>query len=868
MREPLPVDAAIPDILAHLERSRSLVLVAPPGTGKTTRVPPAIVGSGLLTRDHPNLVLLQPRRVAARSVAARIGAENGWAIGEEVGYQVRFERKVGPRTRLRVVTEGILNRQIVGDPFLDGVGAVVLDEFHERSIHSDLALALLKEVRDSVRDDLILIVMSATLDAGPVSRFLGDAPVVRVEGRTFAVEISYAGSSRDPLSDRMARAIEAEIGSVPTGDLLAFLPGVEEIRRTARSLGPIADREGLIVLPLHGSLPTEEQDRALRPSHQRKVVLATNIAETSLTIDGIVTVIDGGLARQATFDASRGIDRLELTRISRASATQRAGRAGRTGPGRCVRLWSEREERGMAAMDVPEVHRVDLAPTVLALLSWGHADPSTFGWFEAPEAGRLDAARRTLGLLGAVDETTGRVTDIGRRLLDIPAPPRLARLILEAHRLGRSHEGATLAALLTERDILTRGPRRPDHHGTSDLLVRLDRLHEAEARKFPPSIRDEGIDPIAARRVVQARDDLLRVVRRWPEARMNRDSDDETLLRLLLLAFPDRVCRRRDGNPTAGLMVGGRGVRLGPESVVREGELFLAIDPRDDRGGTSGEAIVRIASLVRAEWLEAMFPGSIRREKSARFDEDRGRVVGIHTVFYRDLVIEEGEGVAVDPDLAGRVLAQAITPRGLGFILEHDEAATWVARYNLLRRAIPEADLPPLDEPTVARLIEDACQGRRGIEELRRVTWVESLRSLLTYAQSRLMDEQAPESILVPSGNRVRLRYEADRPPVLAVRLQELFGWTGTPRIAGGRVPVVLHLLGPNYRPVQITDDLASFWSDAYFQVASQTIQIHGGIGFTWEHPAHLYFKRASSSRVMLGSPAFHREQVAVRIGI
>ena len=822
MPDPLPVDAAIPEILAHLGARRSLVLVAPPGTGKTTRVPPAIVGSGLLSKSHPNLVLLQPRRVAARAVAARIGAENGWAIGEEVGYQVRFERKIGPRTRLRVVTEGILNRQIVGDPFLEGVGAVVLDEFHERSIHSDLALALLKEVRDSIRNDLILVVMSATLDAGPVSEFLGDAPVVRVEGRTFPVTIAYAGSSREPLPDRMARAIEAEVAASPDGDLLAFLPGVEEIRRTARSIAAMADRDGLIVLPLHGSLPPEEQDRAIRPNARRKIVLATNIAETSLTIDGVTTVIDGGLARQASFDAGRGIDRLELTRISRASAAQRAGRAGRTRPGRCVRLWSEREERGMAATDRPEIHRVDLAPTVLALLSWGQADPSAFGWFEPPEAGRVVAAMATLVGLGAVDEGSGRVGEIGRRLLDIPAPPRLGRLLLEAHREGRTRDGATLAALLAERDIVTRGPgraARPSHHGMSDLLVRLDQIHDAEASRFSPALRDRGIDPMAARRVVQARDDLLRVARRWGEGWGGDPADDETLLRLILVAFPDRVCRRRPSDPGAGLMVGGRGVRLGPESVVREGDLFLAIDPRDDRGGSSGEAIVRIASLIRAEWLDAAFPGSVRREKSARFDEGRGRIVGVHTVRYRDLVIEEGDGVAVDPELAARVLADAIIPRGRGFVLEHEEAAAWVARFDLVRRAMPEAGLPPIDEAAVAGLVTEACRGRRSLEELRRAPWVDLLRGLLTYPQARFVDEAAPESIAVPSGSRVRLRYEADRPPVLAVRLQELFGWAETPRVAGGRVPVVLHLLGPNYRPVQITDDLGSFWADAYFQV-------------------------------------------------
>ncbi len=820
-RPVLPIDATLPDVLDAIRRHRRLVLVAPPGAGKTTRLPPALVASGLLGPEHPNVVVLQPRRVAARSVAARIAEENSWTLGEEVGYQVRFERKIGPRTRLRIATEGILNRQVVADPFLEGVGAVVLDEFHERSLHTDLALALLKEVRDSVREDLILVVMSATLDAEPVSAFLGGAPIIRVEGRTFPVEITHRGNDGAPLPDRMARAVtEAIESSSDRGDILAFLPGAEEIRRTARLLDPVAHRHDLLVLPLHGSLPSDEQDRALRPSDRRKVVLATNIAETSLTIEGVSTVIDSGLARHASFDAERGVDRLELGRISRASATQRAGRAGRTRPGRCVRLWSDREGRGMAEADVADVHRVDLSGTLLALHAWGHADPMQFGWFERPAAERVEAAERVLGMLGALEDG-GRVTAIGRRLLDIPAPPRLARLLWEANAVGLRRDGATLAALLAEKDILTRLDRRagPESHATSDVLIRLDRMEEAESRRFHPGLRDLGIDPAAARRVAQARDDFLRISRRWPDIPPPPEGAEETLLRLLLVAFPDRVCRRRASDPMAGRMVGGRGVRLEADSVVRDGDLFLALDPRDDDRGLSREARVRIASLVRAEWLEGVFPGAVVVEKSARFDEGRQRVVGVHLVRYRDLVIEEDRHVALDPVMASDVLAGALIPRGLDFVREQEAAASWLARFELVARAMPEHDWPGLDEEAVAALIEAAARGRRSVEEVRAAPWADLLRGRLSYAQSRLMDREAPEALTVPSGNRVRLRYEAGKPPVLAVRLQELFGWAETPRVAGGRVAVVLHLLGPNYRPVQITDDLGSFWSQAYFQV-------------------------------------------------
>jgi ATP-dependent RNA helicase HrpB len=823
----LPIDASLPEIVQRVRQRRTLVLVAPPGAGKTTRVPTALVEAGLLSTGHPALVLLQPRRVAARAAATRIAHENGWVLGEEVGYQIRFEKRIGPRTRIRVVTEGILNRQLLSDPFLEGVGAVVLDEFHERSLHTDLAIALLREVRESVRDDLILVVMSATMEAGPVAEFLGGAPIIRVEGRSFPVEIRYQGSSKTPLADRVASAVEEAVdgaSGAETGDVLAFLPGVEEIRRAGRQLAPWAARSGSDVLPLHGSLTTEEQDRALRPSDRRKVVLATNIAETSLTIDGIATVIDGGQARFASYDPARGLDRLELGRISKASAEQRAGRAGRTRPGRCLRLWSEREHRGLPDSEVPEVRRVDLCATLLALHAWGHSDPSRFGWYEAPEPTSMAAAEQLLVMLGALDGAGGTITSLGRKLLEVPAHPRLARLLLESARLGALHEGASLAALLSEKDILTRSfgrDVRPEIHAESDLLVRLDRLDEAERARFAPGLRDRGIDPAAARQVAKVRDDLLRVARKRPGGSGPRpdQADETTLLKLILLAYPDRVARRRASDGSTGVMVGGRGIRLDPESVVRDAEFFLALDPREDRRGGTLEARVRIASALRPEWLEELFPGSVRRERTVQFVDDRRRVVGVSTVSYRDLTLREDRNIPVEPEAAARALAQALAPRARS-IFEGDEAsALWLARLDLARLRMPEAGWPEFHEMDWAELIAMAAEGRRSEEEILRGPMLSMLKSRLSFAENRRLDEQIPESLLVPSGSRVRLSYPKEGPPILAVRLQELFGWTETPRIAGGRVPVVLHLLGPNYRPVQITDDLRSFWAIAYFQV-------------------------------------------------
>jgi ATP-dependent helicase HrpB len=829
----LPIDAVLPDVIGRLRESRSLVLVAPPGAGKTTRVPPAIVRAGLLSKEHPNLVMLQPRRVAARASAERIADENGWRLGEEVGYHVRFDKRLGPSTRIRVLTEGILKRQLLSDPFLEGVGAVLLDEFHERSLHTDVSVALLREVQQTVRDDLMLVIMSATLEAEPASRFLGGCPIVRAEGRTFPIEIEQRQQPHAPLPDRVAAAVTGVIDS-PYGDgaakddVLVFLPGAEEIRRTMKRLEPAASRDDLLLLPLHGSLPAEEQTRALRPAGQRKIILATNIAETSLTIDGVRTVVDSGYARVAGYDPRRGLDRLELKRISKASATQRAGRAGRTAPGRCVRLWSQREQLALDDFDLPEVARVDLAGTVLALHAWGKPDPRAFGWYETPPEETLVAAERLLAMLGALtSETNGRITPLGKRLMSLPVHPRLARLLVDAAEHGMLHEGAAIAALLSEKDISRAEPgggfesRQAKVQGDSDLTVRMQMLDEAERYKFAGHLRDQGIDPIAARQVAKTRDELLRVSRRLsPSQSAIRNPKSEIDLKLPLLAYPDRVCRRRASDPKAAAMVGGGGVRLGPESGVWQSEFFVALDARHDERNPRSEAVVRIASAIRVEWLEELFPQSIRRVRSATFDESRGKVVGLRQTFYRDLLVDETRDAAVDPEHAAAALAEALRPRAREIFASDEAAQNVLARVALLRQHMPEQPWPAFDDAELGQILAEASEGKRGIEDLKRSSLAPLLINRLHYPLDRLLEQHAPAAIEVPTGNRIKLEYAlSGKPPVLAVRLQELFGMIDTPRVAGGRVPVVLHLLGPNYRPVQITEDLRSFWSTTYFQV-------------------------------------------------
>ncbi len=823
----LPIDPAIPELLERLRERRVGLVVAPPGSGKTTRVPPALLGGRLLAAEHPAVVLLQPRRVAARASAARIAEERGWRLGDEVGYHVRHDRRIGRSTRLRVVTEGILTRQLLDDPYLDGVGAVVLDEFHERSIHADLALAMLAEIRESVRPDLIVVVMSATIDAGPVARFLGDAPIVRAEGRAYPIEVRYRGSHGDPLVDRVARGVaEALDAGDDAGDILVFLPGMDEIRRSSRAVAPLVERHDLLALPLHGSLPAAEQDRALRPAARRKLILATNVAETSLTIDGVRTVVDSGLARVASFDPALGIDRLELARISRASASQRAGRAGRTAPGRCLRLWSEREDRGRPEFETPEIRRVDLAPTVLAVRAWGARDLDSFGWFEPPSAEALAAADRLLVMLGACRDGDGRPTDLGRRLLRWPIHPRLGRLLVEASRGGRSRDGAALAALIAEKDVVH--ARRPDRgpavavasgpgRGDSDLLRRLDLLQVAERSGFHRGGPEAELDLNAARQVARVRDDLARSIGR------DRDStdpveSDECLLRAVVAAYPDRVVRRRGPTDATGVMVGGRGVRLEAESVVREGEFFVAIDARDDDRAGRRESRVRLASLVRREWLHELFPGSIDRRRTLEFDLDRGAVVDRDRELYLDLVLRESTRPAEPSPESARVLAEAIGPRIIDLLRADPAASRWLDRLDFLRVHLPDRPWPDWREGGFGEELALACHGKTRVDQLRPVDLLAGLRDAMPHAIRSLMDREAPEAIVVPSGSRMKVEYEGGRAAV-AVRFQEVFGWLDAPRLAEGRTPIVFHLLGPNFRPVQITDDLRSFWASTYHQV-------------------------------------------------
>ncbi len=604
MSAALPIESLLPEIAESLRRSSRLVLRAPPGAGKTTRVPAMLLDVGL--SHGKQIVVLEPRRIAARAAAEFVARARDGVAGGEVGYRVRFEQKGGRSTRLWFVTEGVFSRGLARDPYLEEVGLVVLDEFHERHLQGDVALGVVRELQESVRPDLKLVVMSATLDTAKVAVFLAGAPVLTSEGRAHPVEIEHAREpSRARLSARVAAALARELRSAPRGDVLVFLPGAAAIRETAEAIATLAAEHAADVVLLHGNLPLDVQRRAIEQGPRRKVVLSTNVAETALTIEGVTTVIDSGLAREARFDSRHGVNRLEEVRISRAAAEQRAGRAGRTGPGRCVRLWTAAEHAERKERELPEVLRLDLSAVALELRAWGVRDLGAFPWLDPPRDGALERAERLLGLLGAVDGA-GAITETGRRMLDVPAPPRLARMLLEADRHGVAEDGALVAALASERDILlerralARGEGGLWAAGRSDLALRLELFREAERSAFePPRCRAIGLDAAAVRTVDRARRQLAAGLGRRRGTRPSGDGD--ALLRCVLAGFPDRVARRRQTGSRRAVMVGGGGVVLDPSSVVRDAELFVAVDLEGAARGEHAEARVRLASAVEQD---------------------------------------------------------------------------------------------------------------------------------------------------------------------------------------------------------------------------------------------------------------------------
>lgn len=818
VRPDLPVAEHLPRIV-EASRGGAVVVTAPPGSGKTTLIPAAVLDD---LPDRGQVLLLQPRRLAARAVAGQIARLRGVRLGGEVGYVVRFDSRVGPQTRLVVETTGVTLRRLDDDMTLDGVSAVVLDEFHERSIEIDLVLGLLVRLRE-LRPRLRVVVMSATLDPGPVARMLGGCPVIDVPGRLFPVDVRYErAGNRDEL-DALVRRRVTDALQMTAGHVLVFLPGVGEIGRCERALADVCRAGGHDLVPLFGDLPPERQDAALADTGRRRIVLATNVAETSLTIPGVTAVVDAGLVRRLAVDAATGLPRLELCPVSRASADQRAGRAGRTAAGVCFRLWDEAGHHRREAADPPEVLRGDLAEPILRLAALGEPVASDaanpFAWLDPPPPEALARARDTLARLGALDPA-GRVTPLGREIVRLPAHPRLARLLVAGAATGVLREAAVAAALLSDRDPFRQaersggGPRdREIRRSRSDLVDRVLAIQALHAGASPEQLEPRP-HPHAARGVFAAADQLTRLVESPRAARAG--APDVALARALLAAFPDRLVRLRPGSRDRGTMVGGRGVRLDPASRVRDEPLFLALDV-DDSGS---EVRVRLASAVERSWLDDA-PGNLLQRDEMLFAPARRQVEARRRTLWLDLVIDEAPIPIGDAAQAATLLAvEARRELGRWLPPADSAAGSLLARARWLASALPELGLPALDEEMLGGMLEAVCQGLRGLDEIPSADWWTPIVGVLGAARITEIERLAPARIEVAGRSRPLL-YETDaaapcRPPVLAVRIQELFGVRETPRVAGGRVRVLVHLLGPNMRPQQVTDDLASFWATTY----------------------------------------------------
>jgi ATP-dependent helicase HrpB len=803
----LPISDVLADVI-NAARGGAVVVTAPPGSGKTSLVPAAVLDD--LPRGQ-QVVLIQPRRLAARAVARHIAHLRGVPLGGEVGYRVRFDSRVGRDTKLVVITTGILLRQLLDDISLGDVGAVVIDEFHERTVEMDLVLGVLARVRETLKPELRIVVMSATLATEPVAKLLGNCPVIHAEARQFPIQIRYLRrGERKPVPELVAQRLPDAIRET-AGHILVFLPGVGEILRCKEAITHLADRHGCALLPLYGDLPIEEQDRALAELGVRKIILATNVAETSLTIDGVTAVVDTGQARQLRVSEATGLPRLELVSVSQASAEQRAGRAGRTGPGICWRLWDESSHKSRPSFEIPEVLRSDLAEPLLLLNVLGELNG--FPWLDAPPHDAVDNAQRLLFRLGAIDEQN-EVTLIGRELSRLPAHPRLARLLLAGAQRGVLRETSIAAALLSERDPFrsaehaSRGPRNYRLvRSRSDVFDRVAALQEFHTGNLCKDTLLE-LHPAAARRVLQTADQLFHLADfpRMPRA----ENLESALMQALLDAFPDRLAKLRPGTQDRALMVGGRGVRLESSSRVHGQPLFLAIELND----VGGEARVRIASAVERSWLPA---DRLATREELFFNPTRRQVEARSRVYWNDLLLEESP-VAIQDHAAAAILLAHHAKQSLDRVLPAADTAAgkFLARVQWLAAEMPELGIASLDRGELEQLLSEVCVGLRSLDELSAVDWLPWLKARVGYDRVATIDRLAPMEVELPSGKRRELVYESGKPPILAVRIQEIFGLRETPRIADGRIPVLLHLLGPNGRPQQVTSDLASFWQNGY----------------------------------------------------
>lgn len=822
----LPIDEVLNQIGETLKRTSRLVLEAPPGAGKTTRVPWFLA----MRQGVGKVLVSEPRRIAAKLAAERVANEIGEKLGQTIGYSVRLEQLQGPSTRVLYVTDGILLRRLIDDPKLAGVELVILDEFHERRLQSDMSLMLVKRLQDA-GSPLKLIVMSATLDAAEVARYLDDCPRIQSAGRSYSVEISHAPRPDDrPLDKQVASAVR-QLLTRTTGDLLVFLPGAREIRLCQQSLGAIEREHDLRVTPLHGDLPLKEQTLAVRRHELRKVVLATNVAESSVTIDNITGVVDSGTARILLHDAWSGMDRLGIQKISQASALQRAGRAGRTSDGQVVRLYTRGDFDSRPKSETPEIERLDLVEALLLLKTAQVGDVSALPWLTPPKPTALEAAESLLADLGAVD-SSGRLTPVGLRLLAFPVHPRLARLIVEGEARGVAEEACFIAALLSERDIRSQrrsilGPRQAhDADSDSDVLELLESYLEARANDFDPAtLRQLELDGRSVKLVSATGHKLARIARDRELAPGDTPERDQHLLIAVMTGFIDRLAQRTPPS-RALLLANGKVAELGDESAVHRVPLLVAVDASDRADQRQrGKTVVRVASRIDEQWLFDMYFERLEDTDELEYNSQNERVERVTRIRFGRITLDETRAAASPSEAAAELLFRAALSKGLHAFDADGRVEQVLARIGTLERLCPATGTEPAPGVSLEQVLRQACRGFVSLAELRASGLESALWELVPAETLKTLELDVPEFLVLPGGRRLRVHYSETGDPYVASRLQDFFSMSDTPTICRGRVPLLLHLLAPNQRAVQVTRDLANFWQTHYPELRRQLMR-------------------------------------------
>ncbi|MGH7988615.1 MAG: ATP-dependent helicase HrpB [Limisphaerales bacterium] len=834
MTDRLPIYEIESEIISRLKSDRRLILSAPTGSGKSTQVPQMLLRHDFLRAGQ--VVILQPRRLATRLLAARVAQELGVKLGDEVGYQIRFENVTSAKTKIRFVTEGVLLRQMIDDPKLRGISVLIFDEFHERHLYGDITLARSLDLQEQFRPDLNFVVMSATLNAGELENYLKPCATLSSEGRVYAVEIEYSAqpnyNDKRPVWEQAADAFSNYVSNGGEGDILIFMPGGFEISQTIETIRNVPESKGFILLPLHGELEPKLQDAAVARYEKRKVVVATNVAETSLTIDGVRLVIDSGLARIARYDANRGINTLLIEKISQSSADQRAGRAGRTAPGVCMRLWSREEHSHRAPQELPEIRRLDLAEVVLTLKAAGVDDLRKFRWLEKPDEISLTHAEELLHDLGALGKNNS-ITPVGRKMLAFPLHPRYSRMLLAAQEYNCVYQAVLVAALTQGRDLLLRNVDKATNELREDLLgerassdfwILMRAWNYAAKNQFHmDACRKLGIHAVTARQVGPLLEQFLRIAEKEGLDAQPREVKDEALQKCILIGFSDRVARRIDSGTLRCELVHNRRGVLARESVVGKNELFVVAEIREvEMRGKEVNTILSLATAIEADWLRELFPDDLESDLRVQFDSTQKKVVAAELLKFRGLALSAKRIEPPPADAAAKILVEEILAERLPLPNWDHSVEQWLARLNFLCANCPELQLPPFLDDDKKSVVEQLCHGAVSYKEIKEREVKPIVISWLSQSQRELLDKHAPERLSLPNGRTPKVNYENGKSPFISLRIQELYDVNQTPKIALGKMPVTVHILTPGMKPIQVTQDLTNFWREHYPKIKSE----------------------------------------------